>query len=84
VVRTVDEADRAGFAYGTLPGHPEQGEESFFVERSSGGETTFTIRSFSRPAERFLRFAAPITEFASGIVAQRYLAGLLSYVEAGR
>ena len=31
VVAIVDEPDRFGFAYGTLPVHPEQGEESFLV-----------------------------------------------------
>src|SRR5689334_9671001 len=29
VVYTVDDADHRGFAYGTLPGHPERGEEAF-------------------------------------------------------
>ena len=33
VVYVVDEPDRRGFAYGTLPGHPESGEELFLVER---------------------------------------------------
>jgi uncharacterized protein (UPF0548 family) len=28
VVYVIDEADRQGFAYGTLPGHPESGEEA--------------------------------------------------------
>lgn len=31
VVRVVDEPATCGFAYGTLPGHPEQGEESFTI-----------------------------------------------------
>ena len=31
VVYVIDEADRRGFAYGTLPGHPESGEELFAV-----------------------------------------------------
>ena len=31
VVYVVDEADRRGFAYGALPGHPESGEEWFAV-----------------------------------------------------
>ena len=29
VVYVIDEGDRRGFAYGTLPGHPESGEELF-------------------------------------------------------
>src|SRR5512139_3551990 len=32
VVYIVDEPHRKGFAYGTLPGHPESGEEAFVVE----------------------------------------------------
>ena len=32
VVYTVDEPRRRGFAYGTLAGHPESGEEAFVVE----------------------------------------------------
>ncbi|WP_034277120.1 DUF1990 family protein [Actinospica robiniae] len=32
VVWTADEPRRRGFAYGTLLGHPERGEESFIVE----------------------------------------------------
>src|SRR5689334_3058628 len=35
VVWTVTEPDRTGFAYGTLQGHPESGEESFIVTRES-------------------------------------------------
>jgi uncharacterized protein (UPF0548 family) len=34
VVYIVDEPDRGGFAYGTLPGHPELGEEAFVVQIS--------------------------------------------------
>ena len=32
VVYVIDEPLRKGFAYGTLPGHPETGEEAFIVE----------------------------------------------------
>lgn len=31
VVYTVTESRRRGFAYGTLPGHPECGEEAFVI-----------------------------------------------------
>jgi uncharacterized protein (UPF0548 family) len=40
----------AGFGYGTLPGHPARGEESFEVEINSQGEVWLRIRAFSRPA----------------------------------
>jgi uncharacterized protein (UPF0548 family) len=37
VIRVVDEPDRRGFTYRTLPGHPESGEESFLLERREDG-----------------------------------------------
>ncbi|GAA4732513.1 hypothetical protein GCM10023350_14890 [Nocardioides endophyticus] len=37
VVYVVDEPERAGFAYGTLPGHPETGEELFLLSRLGDG-----------------------------------------------
>jgi uncharacterized protein (UPF0548 family) len=43
VVDVVDEPTRRGFAYGTLPGHPESGEESFVVELGETGDVTLTI-----------------------------------------
>lgn len=50
VVYVVDEPDRKGFAYGTLPGHPESGEEAFVVELHADDTVAFTITAFSRPA----------------------------------
>jgi len=37
VVYVVNEDRRKGFAYGTLPGHPESGEEAFVVELRDDG-----------------------------------------------
>src|SRR5699024_12319462 len=37
VLWLIDEPDRAGFAYGTLPGHPESGIEQFVVSRPPTG-----------------------------------------------
>ncbi len=53
VVYVVDEPDRRGFAYGTLPGHPESGEELFLVERV-GDETWAEVRAFSRPGRWYV------------------------------
>ncbi|MEV6106677.1 DUF1990 domain-containing protein [Streptomyces sp. NPDC051940] len=60
VVWTVDDEHRAGFAYGTLPGHPERGEEAFVVTLAEDGGVTLTVRAFSRPAARFARAAGPL------------------------
>ena len=59
VVYVIDEPDRRGFAYGTLPGHPESGEEVFIVERQAGS-TSVEVRAFSRPGRWFTRLGAPV------------------------
>src|SRR5438045_912864 len=60
IVALVDEPDRFGFAYGTLPGHPERGEEAFVVERAGQG-VLFRIIAFSRRAELLARLGGPVT-----------------------
>ena len=73
VVYVVDEPRRRGFAYGTLPGHPETGEEAFVVELQEGDEVTFTITAFSRPASRLARAAGPVGRRIQGWATNRYL-----------
>jgi uncharacterized protein (UPF0548 family) len=60
VVWAVRGDDRAGFGYGTLAGHPEQGEESFVVERDAGDRVWFTVTTFSRPATWYTRLGKPL------------------------
>jgi uncharacterized protein (UPF0548 family) len=73
VVYVVDEPDRAGFAYGTLPGHPEAGEELFLLSRLGDGRITFTITAFSRPATRLARLGGPVSRTVQTRVTDRYL-----------
>ncbi len=54
----MDEPDRAGFGYGTLPGHPEVGEEAFLVTRAGDG-VWFEVTAFSRPARWYIHAAGP-------------------------
>ena len=60
VVWTVEEERRAGFGYGTLPGHPESGEEAFLLEVTGDGSLTFTVSSFTRPGRWYTRVAWPL------------------------
>ncbi|MEO3973772.1 DUF1990 domain-containing protein [Streptomyces sp. CAU 1734] len=60
VVWTAREAQLAGFAYGTLPGHPECGEESFTVSLREDGSVWFTVMAFSRPDRWYTRLAGPL------------------------
>jgi uncharacterized protein (UPF0548 family) len=68
VVYTVDEPWLQGFAYGTLAGHPESGEEAFIIEHHDDDAVTFRITAFSRPASRLARVAGPV-----GVVIQRQI-----------
>jgi uncharacterized protein (UPF0548 family) len=73
VVYTLDEADCRGFAYGTLPGHPEQGEEAFMVVMTDDGHVRFRVRAFSRPASLIARAGGPLTRMIQQHVTDRYV-----------
>jgi uncharacterized protein (UPF0548 family) len=64
VVYVVDEAGptrRFGFAYGTLPGHVESGEERFLVEWDRGDDAVwYDILAFSRPNHVLTRLGYPV------------------------
>jgi uncharacterized protein (UPF0548 family) len=51
---------RYGFAYGTLPGHVEYGEERFSVERLPDGSVWYDLLAFSRPHYWAARLAKPL------------------------
>jgi uncharacterized protein (UPF0548 family) len=73
VVEVIIERDRVGFAYGTLPGHPESGEEAFLVVRVGDG-CEFRITAFSRPATLLARASGPLGRAVQRLVTDRYLA----------
>ena len=74
VVYVVDAADRRGFAYGTLPGHPESGEESFVVSLLDDQSVAFDLRSFSRPGNVISRIGRPVSHWVQDKMTDRYVA----------
>jgi uncharacterized protein (UPF0548 family) len=64
VVYAYEETDRAGFGYGTLPGHQERGEEAFVVERDDQDRVWFTVTAFSKPARWTSIVAGPVAVLA--------------------
>ncbi|WP_433296234.1 DUF1990 family protein [Actinoplanes sp. CA-030573] len=76
VVYTVEEADRRGFAYGTLPGHPESGEEAFTVVMTATGDVRGRIRAFSRPASLLARAGGPFSRLVQQYATDRYVNAL--------
>jgi uncharacterized protein (UPF0548 family) len=84
IVYVTDEPDRFGFAYGTLPGHPERGEEAFHVQRDTASEVSFAVVAFSRPADVLARFGGPVTRAVQSRVNRAYLEGVRRYVASER
>jgi uncharacterized protein (UPF0548 family) len=71
VVWTVDEPRRVGWAYGTLAGHPECGEEAFVVDRTGDGTVWLTVSAFSRAAKWYARAGGPATRGVQHAYARR-------------
>jgi uncharacterized protein (UPF0548 family) len=81
IVRVIDAQTRWGFAYGTLPGHPEQGEEAFVVSISPDEIVRFEIVAFSRPGDPFVRLSGVIGRGVQKAGTTTYLRALRSYVD---
>jgi uncharacterized protein (UPF0548 family) len=60
VVWALDEPTRAGWGYGTLPGHQASGEEAFEVVRRGPDRIWFTVTAYSRPARLPMKLAGPV------------------------
>jgi uncharacterized protein (UPF0548 family) len=76
VVYVVDEPRCRGFAYGTLQGHPERGEEAFVIERRDDDTVAFTVTAFSRPAWWIIRATGPMARTVQRLVTNRYVRSL--------
>ncbi|MFD1214450.1 DUF1990 family protein, partial [Arthrobacter sp. GCM10027362] len=64
---------RTGFGYGTLPGHPERGEESFVAVLGPDGQVRFELFAFSRHANWFYTAGGPVAAACQQLVTRRYL-----------
>jgi uncharacterized protein (UPF0548 family) len=83
VVAVVDGPDRFAFAYGTLPGHPERGEECFLAEHLPDGAVRVTVRVQARPAAA-ARLAAPVVAVLQRAASGRYLRAVARHVSMER
>ncbi|BDD84310.1 hypothetical protein TPB0596_40730 [Tsukamurella pulmonis] len=76
VLDVVRSAERVGFSYRALPGHPVRGEEAFVVHRD-GAAVLLTIRSLTRPAPGGpWRWAFPLLLVAQRVARARYVRAL--------
>ena len=76
VVWASTEGDERGFAYGTLPGHPESGEERFTVRLTPDGEVVYMIRVFFRLASPAARLAGPLSLVLQRAATARYVSAI--------
>ncbi|GAA0992074.1 DUF1990 domain-containing protein [Subtercola frigoramans] len=77
VVSVTSDTHRVGFAYGTLPGHPAMGEESFMVEHHDDDSVWVVIRGFSKPSSWFFRLGSPLLRWQQRKATKEYLRALL-------
>ena len=76
-----DAAGVAGFGYGTLPGHPERGEEGFLITLTADGDVWFDLAAFSVAATWPARLAGPVGRSAQRLAARRYATALAGAVK---
>jgi uncharacterized protein (UPF0548 family) len=65
----------AGFAYGTLPGHPERGEEAFEVVIDEQLRVFLKITAFSRHSNWFYTAGGLLARAAQRHITSRYIEG---------
>jgi len=81
VVYVVNEADRFGFAYGTLPDHIERGEERFLIEWNRTDDSIwYDIVAFSQPRHPLVRLGFPVARMMQKRFARDSLAAMRSVV----
>jgi uncharacterized protein (UPF0548 family) len=79
IVAVIDEPDRFGFAYGTLPVHPECGEEAFLVVAGQGA-VRFEVQAVSKPRHPLARLVPPVATRLQDVAVRRYLAAMTALV----
>jgi uncharacterized protein (UPF0548 family) len=89
IVFLVDDDDarmrRIGFAYGTLQGHGERGEETFIIEWLHADDSVwYDLRSFSRPGQLLTALGYPITRMLQKRFARESTSRMLNAVWEGR
>ena len=76
---------RYGFAYGTVAGHAEVGEERFSVEWDEGdGSVWYDLYAFSRPGHLMARAAYPVSRALQRRFANGSKAAMVRAVTDGR
>ena len=79
VIEEVGTIHRFGFAFGTLPGHMEQGEERFTVEWDRRDDSVwYELFAFARPKHPLARLGYPFTRWIQKRFAVESYAAMLA------
>lgn len=84
IVYVIDEPRRFGFAYGTLPGHAERGEERFLVEHLTDDSVWYDLRAFSQPRYWPARIGKPVVRALQRRFARLSKAAMLAAAESSQ
>ena len=76
VVYVIDDERERGLAYGTLPGHPESGEERFSVVWRQDDAVEMHLRAFARPATWWSGLGGPVARRVHRGITRKYLRAL--------
>jgi uncharacterized protein (UPF0548 family) len=74
VVQIFSDPARRGFAYVTLPGHPERGIETFTVRMHEDERVDLTVQAFAGPGMPLVRLGWPVGRIVQRWYTRRYLA----------
>ncbi|MEZ4619948.1 MAG: DUF1990 domain-containing protein [Caldilineaceae bacterium] len=70
-----------GFAYGTLPGHIERGEERFLIEwHHADNSVWYDILAFSQPNHWLVKLGYPVTRYYQRRFARASLRAMLASI----
>ena len=79
IVKVIESDTEFGFSYGTLPHHPEEGEELFAVSDNGDGTVTFRVSAFSKPAGLVTQLIGPLGRLIQRSMTRRYLRGFADF-----
>lgn len=82
IVYVVDEPRKFGFAYGTLPGHVEQGEERFLVEITDDDSVWYDILAYSQPKHLLTKIGYPFVRRLQKRFGRESAAAMLRVVQS--
>jgi uncharacterized protein (UPF0548 family) len=83
VIREEKPVRKFGFAYGTLLGHAERGEERFTIEWHADDSVWFDILAYSRPGKLLVFLGFPLARLLQKRFAKQSLRNMVHWAQQG-